>query len=120
MQSSMINGPDADRAIILHSTFKNMFGNRYLTSMLIRPENPEQQETLKSRITSFLATKYKFDPEDEKALPVWGFIGQEERSLRVARGLEIILFAIGSITRRIAGVGRGQNMYVTVKERTRE
>src|SRR5690625_2416231 len=107
MQTSMNNGPDAERAIIPHSTFKNMFGNRYLNSMLIRPENPEQQETLKSRITSFLATNYKFDPEDEQALPVWDFIEQEEMSLKVATGLEIFLFTIGFFTLMIAGeIGR--------------
>jgi len=120
MQTSMNNGPDAERAIIPHSTFKNMFGNRYLNSMLIRPENPEQQETLKSRITSFLATKYKFDPEDEQALPVWDFIEQEEMSLKVATGLEIFLFTIGFFTLMIAGVGVANIMFVVVKERTRE
>lgn len=120
MQTSMSNGPDAERAIIPHTTFKNMFGNRYINSMLIRPENPEQQETIKARITSILSAKYKFDPADEQALPIWDFIEQEEMSLKVAMGLEMFLFTIGFFTLMIAGVGVANIMFVVVKERTRE
>lgn len=120
MQTSMNNGPDAERAIIPHTTFKNIYGNRYLNSMLIRPENPELQESIKTRITSILAAKYKFDPADEQALPVWDFIEQEEMSLKVATGLEIFLFTIGFFTLMIAGVGVANIMFVVVKERTRE
>lgn len=120
MQTSMNNGPDAERAIIPHTTFKNIYGHRNVNSILIRPENPEQQEQIKAQITSLLSAKYKFDPADEQAMPVWDFIEQEEMSLKIATGLEIFLFTIGFFTLMIAGVGVANIMFVVVKERTRE
>ncbi|HKK24903.1 MAG TPA: ABC transporter permease, partial [Gracilimonas sp.] len=92
MQTSMNNGPDADRAIIPHTTFRNMYGNRNLGSMLIRPEDPSLQEDIKAGITNIMASKYNFDPADEQAMPMWDFIEMEEMNQKVAMGLEIFLF----------------------------
>lgn len=120
MQTSMNNGPDADRAIIPYSTFRNIYGNKNVNSILIRPESSDQQEEIKTQITSLLSAKYKFDPEDEQAMPIWDFIEQEEMSEKIATGLEIFLFTIGFFTLMIAGVGVANIMFVVVKERTRE
>ena len=120
MQTSMSNGPDANRAIIPHTTFKNVYGNRNVGSILVRPEDPSLQETIKSDIISLLSSKYKFDPADEQAIPMWDFIEQEEMNQKVATGLEIFLFTVGFFTLMIAGVGVANIMFVVVKERTKE
>ena len=120
MQTSMNNGPDANRAIIPHSTFKNIYGNRNVGSMLIRPSNPALQEQIKTNITSLMASKYKFDPADEQAMPMWDFIEMEEMNQKIATGLELFLFVIGFFTLMIAGVGVANIMFVVVKERTKE
>lgn len=120
MQTSMNNGPDANRAIIPHSTFRNIYGNRNIGSILIRPEDPNMQTEVKAGITNLLSSKYKFDPADEQALPIWDFIEQEEMSYKVALGFEIFLFTVGFFTLMIAGVGVANIMFVVVKERTRE
>lgn len=120
MQTSMNNGPDADRAIIPYSTFRNIYGNRNLNSILIRPSDPSLQERIKADITSILSTKYAFHPEDEQAMPMWDFIEAEETNRKVAVGLEIFLFTIGLFTLIIAGVGVANIMFVVVKERTKE
>lgn len=120
MQTSMNNGPDADRAIIPYSTFRNMYGNRNVNSILIRPADPSMQENIKANITSILSKKYSFDPEDEQALPMWDFIEAEEMNRKVATGLEIFLFTVGFFTLMIAGVGVANIMFVVVKERTQE
>src|SRR5690625_7591093 len=41
MQTSMNNGPDAERAIIPHSTLKNMIGKHNLNSTMIRHATQE-------------------------------------------------------------------------------
>ena len=120
MQTSMNNGPDANRAIIPHTTFKNLYGYRNIGSILIRPEDPSMQEEIKANITSIFSKKYGFNPEDEQAIPMWDFIEQEETGRKVALGLEMFLFTVGFFTLMIAGVGVANIMFVVVKERTRE
>lgn len=120
MQTSMNNGPDADRAIIPHTTFRNMYGYNNVGSMLIRPENPARQEEIKANITNIMSKKYGFDPKDEQAMPMWDFIEQQEMNEKISFGLEIFLFTVGMFTLMIAGVGVANIMFVVVKERTRE
>lgn len=120
MQTSMNNGPDADRAVIPYTTFRNMYGYRTIGSILIRPSDPAMQEEIKEGVISILSAKYKFHPEDEQAIPMWDFIEMEEMNLQVATGLELFLFTVGFFTLMIAGVGVANIMFVVVKERTKE
>lgn len=120
MQTSMNNGPDANRAIIPYTTFRNIYGNQYIGSILVRPGDPAIQEEVISGVRNLLASKYKFHPDDTQALPMWDFIEMEEINRKVAVGIEIFLFVIGFFTLMIAGVGVANIMFVVVKERTKE
>jgi putative ABC transport system permease protein len=120
MQTSMNNGPDADRAIIPYTTYRNIYGDRNVGSILIRPNDPNKQEEIKAAVTNIFSNKYKFDPADEQAMPMWDFIEAEEMNQTVATGLEIFLFTVGFFTLMIAGVGVANIMFVVVKERTKE
>ncbi len=120
LQTSMSNGPDANRAIIPYTTFRNMYSHRYLGSILIRPTDPGRQQEVKDALINLLASKYKFDPTDNTAVPIWDFIEAEKISRNISTGVSIFLFAVGFFTLLIAGVGIANIMYVVVKERTRE
>ncbi|MEX0660452.1 MAG: ABC transporter permease [Balneolaceae bacterium] len=120
MQTSMNNGPDANRAIIPFSTFRNLYGNQNVGSILIRPADPSLQPQVKQKVTNYLASKYNFNPEDSEAIPMWDFIEDEKMTRSVATGLEYFLFTVGFFTLMIAGVGVANIMFVVVKERTRE
>lgn len=120
MQTSMNNGPDANRAIIPFSTFRNLYGNQNVGSILIRPADPSLQPMVKEQVTNYLASKYNFNPEDSEAVPMWDFIEDEKMTRAVATGLEYFLFTVGFFTLMIAGVGVANIMFVVVKERTRE
>lgn len=120
MQTSMNYGPDANRAVIPYSTFRNIYGHRNIGSILVRPAEASMQPEIVAGIRKLMSSKYKFHPDDEQALPMWDFIEQEEMNEKVAIGLEIFLFTVGFFTLMIAGVGVANIMFVIVKERTRE
>jgi putative ABC transport system permease protein len=120
IQTSMNNGPDADRAIVPYTTFKTMYGNKKVNSIVVRPADPERQEFVKKEIFRVLARKYNFDPADERTLFIWDFIENEKMSRKIGIGISIFLASVGLLTLLIAGVGVANVMYVVVKERTRE
>ncbi len=120
LQTSMNNGPDDERAIIPYSTFRTMYGNMRVNSIVVRPGDPGRQEELKKEIFQVLARKYHFDPTDERTLFIWDFIEAQKINEKVSLGVSIFLFAVGLLTLLIAGVGVANVMYAIVKERTRE
>lgn len=120
LQTSMNNGPDDQRAIIPFSTFRTMYGNEHVNSIVVRPSDPSRQEELKKEIFRVLARKYNFDPSDERTLFIWDFIQAEKIGQKIATGVTIFLGSVGFLTLLIAGVGVANVMYVVVKERTHD
>lgn len=120
LQTSMNNGPDAQRAIIPASTFKAIYGPRYVSHFLIRPRDITRAAFVKQRIMQVMGRRHKFDPKDERALPMWDFIENERITERISLGMEIFLGVVGGFTLFVAGVGVANIMYVVVRERTRE
>lgn len=120
IQTSMNNGPDDQRAIMPYTTFRTMYGPMYVNSIVVRPQDPSQQEALKKEIFRVLARKYHFHPDDERTLYIWDFIRNEQTNRKISVGISIFLGSVGFLTLLIAGVGVANVMYVVVKERTRE
>lgn len=120
LQTSMNNGPDDRRAIIPFTTFQSIYGHKYLNEMIVKPVRPEDGTYVEQEIRRVLGKKYQFDPTDERAVPMWNFIENEEEGAKVFRGINIFLAVIGSMTLIIAGVGVANIMFVVAKERTRE
>ncbi len=120
IQTSMNNGPDSRRAVIPYTTFRTMYGNEHVNSIVVRPADPSRQEELKKEIFHVLARKYHFDPTDERTLYIADFIEAENMSRKISMGVAIFMFAIGFLTLLVAGVGVANVMYAIVKERTRE
>jgi len=119
-QDSMNNGPDADRAIIPASTFRNIYGHRYVSHLLLRPRDVMRAESVRGDLFRVLGAKYKFDPKDERALPMWDFIEDQKEVNAIGLGIEIFLGLVGLFTLLVAAVGVANIMYVVVKERTKE
>ena len=120
MQTSMNNGPDDDRAIIPFTTFKNIYGDKYVDEMIVKPNRVSDGMLVEQEIRRMLGKKYKFDPTDERATPMWNFIEEEELTSKIFTGINIFLGVIGCMTLIIAGVGVANIMYVVAKERTKE
>ncbi|HET7275132.1 MAG TPA: FtsX-like permease family protein, partial [Longimicrobiaceae bacterium] len=79
-----------------------------------------EAEVVKQRIYETLGRRYKFDPADENALPIWDFVEQEKITRRIVGGIQIFLGVVGGLTLFVAGIGVANIMYVVVRERTRE
>lgn len=120
VQTGMNNGPDSRRAIIPYTTFRTIYGNKYVNSIVIRPRDPGKQLLVKQELYRVLGRKYRFDAEDDRALRMWDFIEGEKIGQRVFLGVQVFLGCIGFLTLLIAGVGVANVMYVVVKERTKE
>ena len=120
LQTSMNNGPDDRRAIIPFTTFQGIYGDKYLDEMIVKPMRFEDGMYVEQEIRRVLGKKYQFDPEDERAVPMWNFIENEQQGGKVFKGINIFLGVIGAMSLIIAGVGVANIMYVVAKERTRE
>ena len=120
MQIAMSNGPDARRAIIPYTTYRQTFNPRFVQSVVIRPSDPKYQKLVESRVREIMSRKYRFHADDQQAIGVWDFIEAEQIQAQVSMGVKIFLFTVGFFTLLIAGVGVANIMYVVVKERTRE
>ncbi|MFW5950819.1 MAG: ABC transporter permease [Gemmatimonadota bacterium] len=119
-QTSMNNGPDADRAIIPASTLRTIYGPTRVSHLLVRPRDIREAELVKSRLYEVLGARYSFDPTDERALRIWDFIEDERMNRNIGTGIQIFLGVVGALTLIVAGVGVANIMYVVVRERTRE
>ena len=111
LQTSMNNGPDANRAIIPSSTFETIYGHRYIDHMVLRPRNVAVAPAVKQQIYEVLGRKYKFDASDERALGIWDFIENEKESAKVFMGIQLFLGLVGGLTLLLAGVGVANIMY---------
>ena len=120
LQTSMNNGPDTRRAIIPFTTFRSIYGNIYVNSLIIKPVRPDRSTFVVKQIRSVLARKYQFDPHDEDAVYIWDVAEAEKIMGKIFGGINIFLALTGAMTLVIAGVGVANIMFVVAKERTRE
>jgi len=120
MQMGMYNGPDWDKATIPATTFKTIWGYKYLQNIVYQPRDVTQIEEVKKKVSKVMGAKYKFDPEDKEALWLWDVIEGQKIFNKVLVGFQIFLGVIGGMTLLIAGVGVANIMYVTVRRRTKE
>jgi putative ABC transport system permease protein len=120
MQTSMNNGPDADRVVIPASVFQAVYGARNVSHLLVRPTDPARVEEVKTGVYEVLGRKHKFDPADRRALSIWDAIEEERMTRLITGGIQMFLGVVGALTLLVAGIGVANIMYVVVRERTRE
>jgi len=120
VQTSMNNGPDADRALIPASTLRAIYGPTRVSHLLVQPRDIRESELVKRRLYEVLGARYAFSPDDTRALRMWDFIEEERISRNIGLGIQIFLGVVGVLTLVVAGVGVANIMYVVVRDRTRE
>jgi putative ABC transport system permease protein len=116
----MYSGPDKKQATIPASTFKAMFTDARLNNLIYKPASLELGDQAKAEIYRVLGGKYRFDPEDTRALGIWDTRENQRITDNIALGIQMFLGIIGALTLFVGGMGVANIMYAVVKERTRE
>ena len=116
----MYSGPDKGQASIPAPTFKAMFTDAKIGNMVYKPANEQVADQAKAQIYRVLARKYRFDPDDTRALGVWDTRENQRITGNIALGIQMFLGIIGALTLFVGGMGVANIMYAVVKERTRE
>lgn len=116
----MYSGPDKTQACIPASTFRLLFSDARPGNMVYLPRSPELADLAKVEIYRVLGSKYRFDPDDERALGIWDTREDQRIVGNIALGIQMFLGIIGALTLMVGGMGVANIMYAVVKERTRE
>ena len=116
----MYSGPDKGQASIPAPTFKAMFTDAKIGNMVYKPANEQVADQAKAQIYRVLSRKYRFDPDDTRALGVWDTRENQRITGNIALGIQMFLGIIGGLTLFVGGMGVANIMYAVVKERTRE
>jgi putative ABC transport system permease protein len=119
-QNSSYQQRDQDRIFIPASTYRALFGERYLGRILYRVRDPELSEAANARVYEVLGRRYTFHPEDRSALALWD-TGEGLKFFKyLFLGFNLFLGVVGSFTLVVGGIGVANIMYIVVRERTRE
>ncbi len=119
-QPSSYNSRDRDRAFIAYTTFKSMFGYRYVSNFVYQIADPSLSLSVQKKVYSTLGRKFKFDPEDKETLGIWDTNSFDEFLENFSLGFTLFMGMMGVITLIVGGIGLANIMYVVVQERTRE
>ena len=116
----MYSGPDKNQSAIPASTFLSMYTEARVGNFIYLPTSIETADLAKAEIYRVLAAKYRFDPEDRRALSIWDTRENQRITDNIALGIQMFLGIIGALTLFVGGMGVANIMYAVVKERTRE
>ncbi len=116
----MYSGPDKNQASIPATTYKSLFGDKKVGNMVYQPASMEVADQAKAQVYRVLAAKYRFDPDDTRALGIWDTREDQRIMENIGLGIQMFLGVIGALTLLVGGMGVANIMYAVVKERTRE
>jgi putative ABC transport system permease protein len=120
LQMGTYAGPDSQNSIMPLSTFQAVFGTKRLDNLVFRPAEPALMGVAKDRFYQVMGGRYRFDPTDTRALPIWDTQENQEITAKITVGIKLFLGLIGGLTLLIGGVGVANIMYAAVASRTRE
>jgi putative ABC transport system permease protein len=120
VQMGMYSGPDKNQSRIPSTTFKAMFTDARPNNLVYKPQSPAVADAAKASVYRVLGGKYRFDPEDERAVGMWDTRENQRITDNIGLGIQLFLGIIGALTLFVGGMGVANIMYAVVKERTRE
>lgn len=119
-QDSSYNGRDNRKAFIPSSTFKAMWGHRYINNFVMQSDPKLTMGHAKKEVYEILGAKYQFDPSDEEALGIWDTTEGFAFLKTFFFAFQAFLVGIGVATLITGGIGVSNIMNVVLEERTKE
>jgi len=112
--------PDKYCVFIPYTTVSQLWDTQYVYSLVVQTINPALHTQALKQIRETLATRHRFDPRDERAVPMNDSVENSRVVSGITNGLKVILSFIGTLTLMIGGIGVMNIMLVSVTERTKE
>ncbi|MCC7032817.1 MAG: ABC transporter permease [Acidobacteria bacterium] len=112
--------PDRESIFIPYTTAGQLWNTEYTTVFVYQAVDATKEAQATAQVTELLGRRLGFDPEDERALRMFGSTQTAEITAGIVLGLKLVLGFIGVLTLAIGGVGVMNIMFVSVTERTRE
>jgi len=123
----VFNDPGYDRDLlriyIPTATGQKVFGlgeNIRTVQLILGDATAKQSAQTEKEIKQALATKYKFDPEDPRAVRIYNTIEEYEKFMNLFASIRLFIWFIGVGTIVAGIVGVSNIMMIVVKERTKE
>jgi putative ABC transport system permease protein len=114
---------DMQRVYVPLSTAQRVFnyGNKIFTIGIVTQDiGIEESQAMAEDVRHTLAQKYKFDPEDQRAVFVWNNLENYIKLMNLFASIRLFIWIIGIGTIIAGVVGVSNIMMIVVKERTQE
>ena len=109
VQMGMYSGPDKNQARMPATTFKAMFTDARPGNLVYKPRSPAVADQAKASVYRVLGAKYRFDPEDERAVGMWDTRENQRVTDNISLGIQLFLGIIGALTLFVGGHGRREH-----------
>lgn len=120
LQDSDYNGADESRICIPASTYRRIFGDRWVDNFVFRASDPQNTATVIDGVYQSLGRRLQFSPSDRDALNIWDTSENERVRSTIFTAMKLMAAIAGTLTLLVGGLGVGNLMYQLVKRRTRE
>jgi putative ABC transport system permease protein len=116
-------GSELKRIFIPLSTAQLAYnGANYMHQMMftVGDASVKESKEIVGKVKDILVDKYKFSPDDTRAVFVWNNVEQFQKFIDLFNGIRVFLWIVGIGTIVAGIVGVSNIMLIVVKERTRE
>jgi len=112
--------PDRESIFVPYSTAGQLWNTEFTTVMVYQAVDATKEAQATAQVKALLGKRLDFNPDDERALRMFGSSQTAEITAGIVMGLKLVLGFIGVLTLAIGGIGVMNIMFVSVTERTRE
>ncbi|MFK5955364.1 MAG: ABC transporter permease [Planctomycetota bacterium] len=120
LQDSDYGGRDESRICIPASTYRRLFGDRFVDDFVFTALDRKNTEAVVRGVYETLSRRLGFDPSDVDALNIWDTTEGDKIRDTIFTAMRLMTAFAGTLTLLVGGLGVGNLMFVLVRRRTQE